>query len=156
MKSTIYQAQDKFLKLINPLKLYQASPVERIRRIKQGVDAQLMLYVIDSLGMPKQHFYKILGLPIATMNRKVHKNEQLSIEQGERIFGIIKLIGQVQTMVNQSGESKGFNAAKWVANWINEPLSALGGKRPSDYMDTIEGQELVANLLARIQSGAYA
>jgi hypothetical protein len=32
----------------------------------------------------------------------------------------------------------------------------LGGDKPADYMDTIEGQRIVANLLAMMQSGAYA
>jgi uncharacterized protein (DUF2384 family) len=35
-------------------------------------------------------------------------------------------------------------------------LPALGGVRPLDLMDTMEGQSLVAETLARIQSGAYA
>ena len=40
--------------------------------------------------------------------------------------------------------------------WLTEPLPALGGSRPADLMDTMEGQSLVAAALAKIQSGAYA
>ena len=36
------------------------------------------------------------------------------------------------------------------------PSPALGGDKPADYMDTIEGQRIVSNLLAMMQSGAYA
>jgi uncharacterized protein (DUF2384 family) len=67
-----------------------------------------------------------------------------------------KLVGQVQAMVEQSGDPTGFDAAKWVARWVNEPSPALGGKSPATYMDAVEGQELVFNLVARMQSGAYA
>ncbi len=35
-------------------------------------------------------------------------------------------------------------------------MAALGGKRPADLMDTAEGQAIVSNLVARMQSGAYA
>ena len=35
-------------------------------------------------------------------------------------------------------------------------MPALGGERPVELMDTMEGQTLVSNLLAQMQSGAYA
>ena len=67
-----------------------------------------------------------------------------------------RLVGQVQSMVNDSGDPRGFNAAEWVARWLEEPLAALGGQKPVELMDTTEGQTMVSNLLARIQSGTYA
>ena len=39
---------------------------------------------------------------------------------------------------------------------LERPLAALGGQCPSSLMDTAEGQSIVANLLARLQSGAFA
>ena len=59
-------------------------------------------------------------------------------------------------MVEESGDPQGFDAAAWLSTWIEEPLPALGGARPVDIMDTMEGQALVSTLLAQIQSGAYA
>lgn len=76
--------------------------------------------------------------------------------QSRSLIGMDKLVRQVQVMVEQSGNPTGFDAAKWVAHWVNEPSPALGGKIPATYMDTVEGQELVSNLIARMQSGAYA
>lgn len=70
-----------------------------------------------------------------------------------------KLVKQVQTMLQQSGapeQMKDFNAAQWLENWIVTPLPAMAGRRPADYMDTAEGQELVSRLLLMMQSGAYA
>ena len=79
------------------------------------------------------------------------------LEQDENMRKLmVKLVAQVQVMVEQSGDPTGFDAATWVAHWIDEPLPALGGNRPVEYMDTVEGQELVFNLVARMQSGAYA
>lgn len=59
-------------------------------------------------------------------------------------------------MVSESGDPEGFDAAHWVSDWLNTPLPALGGHHPATYMDTAEGQKLVSNLLAMVQSGAYA
>jgi uncharacterized protein (DUF2384 family) len=74
----------------------------------------------------------------------------------ERRRAVKMLIAQVQTMVEESGNSNGFDAARWVQEWLQKPLPALGGKRPVEYMSTQEGRELVGRLLAMAQSGAYA
>ena len=49
-----------------------------------------------------------------------------------------------------------FDAGKWLTDWMERPLPALGGSRPAEYMDTIEGQEMISRILAMMQSGAYA
>jgi len=63
----------------------------------------------------------------------------------------------VQTMVADGGaEAAGFDAARWLAQWLAHPLPALGGDTPASYLDTVEGQKLVSRLLAMAESGAYA
>lgn len=69
---------------------------------------------------------------------------------------LAKLIDQVQTMVTESGTPDGFNTAEWVARWLEHPLPALGGQRPAELMETLDGQALISSLVARFQSGAYA
>ena len=67
------------------------------------------------------------------------------------------MIGQVEVMVAESGaDAESFDAAAWVARWLDEVSPALGNKRPGEFMDTVAGQEIVSNLLAKMQSGAYA
>jgi hypothetical protein len=73
-----------------------------------------------------------------------------------RALGLACLVGHVQAIAQESGDPAGFDAAQWVAQWLEEPLPALGGKRLADLMDTAEGQSIVSNLVARVQSGAYA
>ena len=81
-------------------------------------------------------------------------------EQGEhieeaRMSEIACLIAHVQTMVKESGNPEGFDAAKWVDRWIDRPLPALGGQRPAELMDTPDGRALVSNIVACMQSGTY-
>lgn len=68
---------------------------------------------------------------------------------------IIKLVAQVQAMVEESGSPQGFDSEAWVSEWIERPIPALGG-RPIDFLGTKEGFELVSRLLAQAQSGAFA
>lgn len=142
--------------VINFAGVYRLGPTERIAIIKKGVLAGEVVKLAKTIGRPKERLFKVLGLPRATVDRKMRANQRLSVEQGERVVGFSKLVGQVQVMVEQSGDPRGFDPAKWVADWLDRPLPALGGQCPADYMDTAEGQELVSSLLAKMQSGAYA
>ena len=88
------------------------------------------------------------------------RKKPLLTEEGEHIeearaSGIASLVAQVQTMVEQSGNPEGFDAAKWVGRWIDRPLPALGGQKPADLMDTPDGRALVFNIVAGMQSGTY-
>jgi putative toxin-antitoxin system antitoxin component (TIGR02293 family) len=130
--------------------------VERIALVKRGIPAGEVFKVAKTIGRPKERLMKVLGLPRATVDRKAKANEQLSIEHSERLIGFAKLVGQVQVMVEQSGDPAGFEPAKWLSEWLERPLPALGGKCPAEYMDTGEGQQLVSSLVAKMQSGAYA
>jgi uncharacterized protein (DUF2384 family) len=74
----------------------------------------------------------------------------------ERTRAIAGLVRQAESLVRDSGGSEDFNAARWVAAWLKQPLPALGGKCPGELMHTADGRTLVANLLAQQKSGAYA
>jgi putative toxin-antitoxin system antitoxin component (TIGR02293 family) len=138
------------------LTLYKAAPLDRIKRVKAGVSAAEAKEILSDLAIPSGRIADVLGIPVSTLNRKAKVAQKLSTDEGERVLGLAKLVGQVQAMVEDSGDPKGFDARVWTAHWLNEPLPALGGARPVDLMDTMEGQGLVSDTLARIQSGAYA
>lgn len=138
------------------VKMYRADPIERIRLVKQGVPAKAIDVMARRMAVPKERLVGTLGLARATIDRKVRENKPLSTDEGSRVLGMARLVGQVQAMVEESGEPQGFDAAAWVARWLERPLPALGGKPPAEFMDTPEGQSLVSNLAARMQSGAYA
>ncbi|MBY4714897.1 MbcA/ParS/Xre antitoxin family protein [Burkholderia cepacia] len=65
------------------------------------------------------------------------------------------LTAQVQSMVEESGNSDGFDAKTWLQDWLRSPLSALGGDCPVDHLCTPEGVDLISRMLASAQSGAY-
>lgn len=135
---------------------FRATPRERIEMIRQGIPAQALLDMGKAMGVSKEHIMQALHLPRATINRRISKREALPVECSERVLGMQKIIGQVEVMLAESGTVAGFDAARWVGEWIAQPSPALGGARPADYLDTIEGQEMVAGLLGQMQSGAYA
>ncbi|MBU3601725.1 antitoxin Xre-like helix-turn-helix domain-containing protein [Polynucleobacter sp. AM-25C3] len=136
--------------------IYRVEPMDRIKLIRDGIPARYINVISDSMGITKETLFKFLNLPKSTIDKKSVANQMLPIEQGERLIGMAKLVGQVESIVSESGNPEGFNAAKWVANWLEKPSPALGGEKPSAYLDTVSGQEMISDLLAKIQTGAYA
>lgn len=139
------------------LGVYEATPAERIALIKRGIPASEAKRIIADLTPLRQGAtLKALNISTATINKKAKQRHALSPAESERVIGIARLVGQVQAMVRESGNPEGFDAAAWMSRWIEEPLPALGGVRPIDLMDTMEGQALVSTTLAQMQTGAYA
>jgi putative toxin-antitoxin system antitoxin component (TIGR02293 family) len=136
--------------------IYLLDPQSRIDRIRQGIPAASIGQLSKRLGLSKEYLLTSLGLSRATINRKERDAAVLSRDESERVLGVESLIGMVQTMVEESGNPAGFNSAHWLADWLSKPLPALGGATPASYLDTFEGQRLIAGLLSMSQSGAYA
>jgi putative toxin-antitoxin system antitoxin component (TIGR02293 family) len=144
---------------LNFRELYQTTPVDRIDLIRSGVNAAEFKHFVSGLDIQQEKVFTMLDIATATVNRKASRNESLSREDSEKIVGMAKLIGQVEAMLEESGDPElmqDFDAARWLTHWMEEPIPALGGASPADYMDTIEGQEMISRLLATMQTGAYA
>jgi putative toxin-antitoxin system antitoxin component (TIGR02293 family) len=138
------------------LEVYRAAPQERIALIKRGIPAQEAKRIISDLRLGQGEALRALKLSQATVNKKAKQDQALSPDESERVIGVAKLVGQLQAMIEESGDPDGFDAAAWLSQWLREPVPALGGARPFDLMDTMEGQALVSRTLAQMQSGAYA
>jgi putative toxin-antitoxin system antitoxin component (TIGR02293 family) len=138
------------------LAVYRASPLERISMIKHGIRATEAKRIIAELAIRQGAALKALKLSPATVNKKAKKDQTLSPGESERVIGFARLVGQLQAVIQESGNPEGFDAIAWMSRWLNDPIPALGGARPIDLMDTMEGQGLVSTTLAQLQSGAYA
>ncbi len=138
------------------LNIYRATPLDRIEMIRKGILASDAKRLFAALAITQSEGVKALNLSTATVNKKAKRGETLSPEESERILGFAKLVGQVEAMVQESGNPTNFDVRAWVARWLTKPLPAFGGARPAEFMDTMEGQGLVSAALAKLQSGAYA
>ena len=136
--------------------LYKAPVLMRVEWVKSGVGARDAKVILGQLRVPQGEALTALHIPVATMNRKAKTNAPLSPAEGERVLGVGRLLGQVQAMVQESGNPEGFDASAWLSAWMSTPVPALGGARPLDLMDTMTGQALVSQVLAQMQSAAYA
>ena len=69
-----------------------------------------------------------------------------------------QLIKLVEKIVRESGSEHalGFQADKWVDEWVQVPLLALGGRTPADMLRMRGGLAVVRRILEQVQSGSYA
>jgi len=140
---------------LNYLATYHASAQDRIGIIRAGIKASFAKRIVDDLDMPVALTCQALHIPTSTISRKSKTDAFLRSDEAERILGLMRLVGQMESMAQGMEEVEGFDARAWTSRWLREPVPALGGATPLDYMDTMEGQALVSATLARIQSGAY-
>ncbi len=138
------------------LSVFRATPLERINMIRRGIPASDVKRMFTDITLPQGRGFKALNLSTATVNKKAKNGETLSSGESERIVGFAKLVGQLEAMIQDSGDPTNFDGRAWMARWLTEPLPAFGGIAPADLVDTMEGQGLVSAALAKIQSGAYA
>jgi putative toxin-antitoxin system antitoxin component (TIGR02293 family) len=139
-----------------PLRLYRFDESTLVDLVKAGVPSSFVGTLTERMAMGKEKFYGMLGLARPTLDRKIRARQILNHDESERLIGIARLIGQAEGMVQESGSPKEFDAARWVSAWLDRPLPALGGKRPSEFMDTGIGRALVSDILKQQQSAAYA
>lgn len=66
-----------------------------------------------------------------------------------------RLIAIVQQIVAESGVTADFDAAAWVGGWLKEPLPAIGGQSPEDYLGAGGTCDLLEKILRQSESGAY-
>ncbi|WP_445147369.1 antitoxin Xre/MbcA/ParS toxin-binding domain-containing protein [Dyella sp. Tek66A03] len=68
----------------------------------------------------------------------------------------VGLVEAVELLVKTRGELAGFDAAAWVTEWIAQPLPALGGKRPAEFLASDAGYALLVRLLEQSANGVVA
>ena len=134
----------------------RAGSLERAESVRHGLSPRLFVNLAASLRLSQAILLDNLGLPHSTMKRKTQHDEVLGRLESERVMGVARLVGLVQSMVEESGNPEGFDAAEWLGRWIQAPVPALGGRTPADLLDTAAGQEEVARLLRQAQAGVYA
>lgn len=131
------------------------SVAEKIHLIRSGIPARCIGELASVMGMERETVVEFLGLSHTDIARKVQLGKVLSPGESERVLGMLTLLGGVQAMIDTES-APDFDAAKWLSSWLVAPLPALDGSTPASYMDTVEGQRYVSNLLEMAQSGAYA
>src|SRR5437762_4299546 len=89
--------------------IYRAARLERVRVIKAGVAPAAVKDIAVAMGSPQEVVIKNLGISRSTWARK--RSQQVPLEQhaSEKVMGLAALIGQVESLVKEQRQPKGFD-----------------------------------------------
>ncbi len=138
-----------------PLEWVEMPLAGRMALLRTGVPASWVRHMEHATGLPRSVLCRLLGLKLSTVNRKLHNQALLSPDETERLMGLQRLIGEVAAIVRDCGDGQPFDAAQWLAAWLQRPSRALGGALPGDFLDTAEGREQLSRQIGAQRSGAY-
>ena len=139
----------------NVMEANKANPNQPASLSKRGTLINALKRLAKDMAVPEKLLAEMLKIPYHAADFRSRKLKPLSTEQKSLLMGIVNLIGQVHTMVLESGNPDGFSAAVWTARWLERPLPALGGQKPAQLMSTRAGQAHISTIIARMQSGVY-
>ncbi|WP_271007426.1 antitoxin Xre/MbcA/ParS toxin-binding domain-containing protein [Paucibacter sp. B51] len=122
---------------------------------KASLRVRLVRYLADEMRVPAERVAEWAGLSVTAAMKPV-PGKTLELDQGLRLLWMARLIGQAEEMVDRAGKSAGFNAPAWMGAWLQAAHPALGGVSPGDYLLRSDGPQIVSELLARLESGAYS
>jgi uncharacterized protein (DUF2384 family) len=151
-KKAAYKGLDDFVVIVSHATPYQLVEIER-----RGVDGRFLKDLSRRMEISQLHVFDMIGVPKATAEKKVAAGEVISGSGGQAAIGMARLIAKANEMVANSTapQARNFDAAKWLGKWIDIAQPALGGRKPSELLDTPTGLDVVLKLLGAIESGAY-
>lgn len=134
-----------------------ATPLQLVETERRGVEGRFLKDVSKRMDLPAVRVFDMLGVPRATVEKKSSAGEALAGSGGRAAIGMARLIARAQALVADSTapQAAGFDAAKWLGQWLERPQPALGGRRPGELLDTPTGLAVVTRLLGALESGAY-
>jgi putative toxin-antitoxin system antitoxin component (TIGR02293 family) len=146
----------------NMLELYvdkvsRADPNGLIAMEREGVPGVLIKDLGKGFRLSQERFFRIVGAPKATIERKASSKKRVAGSVGVATLGVVRLLALARSMVarSQSPEARDFDVAAWLGTWLETPQPALGGRRPAEMLDTPTGFAVVERTLGALESGAY-
>src|SRR5712691_5872685 len=115
----------------------RATPLQLVEIERQGVLGTFIKDLSRRMEIPSSRIFTILGVPKATAEKKAAAGERVAGRGGQAAIGMVKLLGIAQAIVANSTapEAQGFDAPRWLGQWIERPQPALGGRKPADLID---------------------
>jgi len=121
----------------------QSNAGARIKLIRTGVQANVLVFASEYFDMPRAQFVKIMGMSPATAERKIKNRSLLGPIESERLERLAIIENQAEKVFGDAGKAK---------NWLTQKNLALGDT-PLSMLDTETGAGEVRKVLGSIAYG---
>lgn len=110
-----------------------------------GVPAVLARDLGRALDIAPRHFFRdILGTNRSAAEKKSFTDAPLPAAAAQVALVLLQLLGRAEAL---HGGGPGFDVARWLGTWIEQPQPGLQARRPAQVLGTAEGVAAVRELL---------
>lgn len=130
------------------LKQWPTSRTEIHGALVQGLPSTLLIHLLDQLGgLALDDVAAALGLSSRTLRRlREQPARRLPPDLASKAWQLAELLARAGAV---------FGGADAAQRWLAAPAMGLDGARPIDLLRTLQGSELVAEFLGRLEHGVY-
>ena len=130
------------------LKHWPQSRAEIHGALVQGLPGSVLVSLMDQLmAVPLDDLAAALGLSSRTLRRlREQPAKLLPADLASKTWQLAELLAQAATV---------FGDDQAAQRWLLAPAMGLDGERPIDLLRTLQGSELVAEFIGRLEHGVY-
>ena len=114
--------------------------------IRSGLPFAALEAIIEKLQLNIGEAAAVLRIPERTLARR-KKEKRLLPDESDRVIRLARVYAHAVEV---------FETEEGATDWFEDPIRALGGRRPLDLLDTDMGVQRVDAVLTRIQYGVYS
>jgi len=123
-----------------------AGDFDLIKLTREGVKKSTLKTLAAYLGITMEMMSRLLH----TSYRNIQRKEEDSLLDTLKTERVLELASFTQRGIEVIGNKDAF------AEWIQSPLTALGNKKPLDFLDTSFGIQFLTKILGRLEQGVFS
>lgn len=133
-----------------------ATPMKRIAMEREGVSVAVLNGLAGRLGISICRLHRIIGLGRTTSGERF-EGARVAGAAGHAAIALAELLSRAEEIVagSTSQRAEGFDVARWLGLWLEQPQPALGGSKPADLIGTPTGARVVQRALGALESAAF-
>jgi putative toxin-antitoxin system antitoxin component (TIGR02293 family) len=123
-----------------------SSQHDLIGAVRNGLRVSAIDALVEELDVPRTKLLPTLRIARRTMERRKQTGRLLPAES-ERVYRLAKILAIAESVLGNRDKA---------SHWLKTSNHALGGGVPLSLLETEAGADEVANILGRIEHGAYS
>ena len=115
-----------------------------IEAVKSGLPGEVIQQAVDVVGH-RDLFARLVGTTSSNLSR-LYRRKSLGKGPSEALLDVLCVVAGAIPVFRTLGQAN---------EWLETEVTALGGQRPIDLCDTVEGRGLVRDAIRKVEYGEF-